>query len=166
MNKWWPVVVVVTVVVGAGAFYGGMRYGEGKPPSPEAAMETLRNLTPEQAAQMFRSGGGFPGMGGFRRNGGTGGGAGGFVTGDIVAKDAQSITVKLPDGSTKIVFYSDSTTISRSAPGSAADLNTGTGVTVTGTPNSDGSVTAQRIQIRPAGEGPFGAAAPTTTTAP
>lgn len=175
MNKWWPAVIAIVVVVGAGAFYGGMRYGEGRPPSA-AAMKTLSSLTPEQAAQAFQGGGGFPGgglpgAGGGRRNGAAGGG---FVNGDIVSKDAQSVTVKLADGSTKIVFYSASTTVSKSATGTAADLTAGTGVIVTGTTNSDGSVTATRIQLRAPGEAPFGAggppgagaAAPPTTAAP
>lgn len=177
MNKWWPAVIAIVVVVGAGAFYGGMRYGEGRPPSAAAAMKTLSSLTPEQAAQAFQQGGGgfpgagFAGAGGGRRNGAAGGG---LVNGEVVSKDAQSVTVKLADGSTKIVFYSASTTVSKSATGTAADLTAGTGVLVTGTTNSDGSVTATRIQLRAPGEAPFGAggpsgagaAAPPTTVAP
>ena len=125
MIKWW-LTVVIAVVVGAGAFYGGTVYGQSKPPTPQKALEALRNMTPEQMAQGGGfPGGGFPGGGG---NGARGGGAGGgFVGGDIVAQDAQSITVKLPDGSTKIVFYSGTTTISKSASGTASDLATGTG---------------------------------------
>lgn len=176
MKKWWPAIIAIVVVVGVGAFYGGMRYGENK---------TLSNLTPQQAAQAFQRGGGFPGggaaNGGFAGQGGAVGGArrngaagGGFVNGDIVSKDAQSVTVKLADGSTKIVFYSASTTVSKSATGTAADLTAGTAVIVTGTTNSDGSVTATRIQLRAPGEAPFGAggppdaggAAPPTTSAP
>ena len=151
MNAKWPMVLAVAVVVGAGAFYGGMRYGEGKSPTPLAA---LQNLPPDQVAQAFQNGNGFPGAGGgARRNVGEGGG---FINGDIIAADAQSITVQLTDGSSKIVFFSDSTSISRQAEGSASDLSTGTSVLVTGTTNDDGSITAQTIQIRPAGAAPFG----------
>ena len=83
--------------------------------------------------------------------GGTGGtganGGGGFVSGSIIAEDSNSITVKLADGSTKIVLYSGSTTINVSQTGTASDLAVGKDVTVTGTANSDGSVTATRIQM-------------------
>ncbi|MCZ7664297.1 MAG: hypothetical protein M5U22_15810 [Thermoleophilia bacterium] len=154
MNAKWPMILAVAVVVGAGAFYGGMRYGEGKSPTPQEALAALQNLTPDQAAQAFQNGNGFPGAGGgARRDVGEGGG---FVNGDIIAADAQSITVQLTDGRSKIVFFSDSTSISRQAEGSASDLFTGTSVLVTGTTNDDGSITAQTIQIRPAGAAAFG----------
>lgn len=160
MKKMWPVVIAIVVVVGAGAFYGGMRYGK---------TSALNNLTPQQAAQAFQRGGGFaggaPGDGGFPGAAGAGAGrrngaAGGFVNGEVVSKDAQSVTVKLADGSTKIVFYSASTTVSKSAAGTADDLTAGTGVIVTGTTNADGSVTATRIQLRAPGEPAFGAGPP------
>ncbi|MHB8870545.1 MAG: hypothetical protein ACYC6T_18405 [Thermoleophilia bacterium] len=165
MNAKWPViVVVVAVVVGVAAFFGGMTYGQGRPPSVEAAVEAMRNASPEELAQAFQSGGGeVPGLGGGvpgagggfagagRQGGAMGGPGGGFVNGDIIASDAESITVKLGDGSSKIVFFSGSTSISRQAEGSASDLSEGTSVLVTGATNSDGSITAQTIQIRPAG---------------
>ncbi len=74
-----------------------------------------------------------------------------------MSSDSNSITVKLSTGSSKIVLYSPSTVIAVSKTGSASDLTTGQDVTVTGTANSDGSITATRIQVgtlpRPTGTG-------------
>jgi hypothetical protein len=82
-----------------------------------------------------------------------GGGAnetnGGFATGQITAQDSTSITLKMRDGSTKIVFFSPSTSVGKSVSGAASDLAVGQNVMVNGTNNSDGSIAAQNIQIRP-----------------
>ena len=71
------------------------------------------------------------------------------VTGEIISQDDKSITVKMTDGSTKIVILADSTSYTKTDTGSKADLKVGSQVGVFGTDNSDGSITAQNIQLNP-----------------
>lgn len=103
---------------------------------------------------------GLPGQGQFAQGGanGTRRGAqlqsGGFITGDIIAKTDNSITVQSRDGSSKIIFFGSSAEVSKFVQGASSDLLTGETVTVSGTANTDGSINAQTIQIRPAA--PFG----------
>lgn len=139
MNRNLILGVVAVVLVGV-SFYGGMAYGKSGSP-----------------VQRQMSGGQFMGAG---QNGaanmrsGMGGGMGGGLTaGEIISKDASGITIKMQNGSTKIVLIGDSVSVMKSAVGTAEDLSVGTSVSVTGTANSDGSVTAQSVQIRPAGTG-------------
>jgi hypothetical protein len=71
------------------------------------------------------------------------------VAGEIISKDDTSITVKMPDGSSKIVLVSDKTSVNKSATGTLSDLKTGEQVAAFGIQNSDGSVTAQSVQLNP-----------------
>lgn len=143
MKKILPIVIIAVIIVSAGSFYGGMKYGQSQSPvSRRAGLSQFQNLTPEQRQQFQQNGG-------QRRIGGSQG-AGGFTAGEIISKDDKSITVKLGDGGSKIIFYSDSTIIGKMTAGSPADLTVGEQITTTGTANADGSLTAQTIQIRPA----------------
>lgn len=78
-------------------------------------------------------------------------GGGGFETGQIASMDSSSITLQLANGNSKVVFYSSSTSVSEPTTVPVGALKVGTNVMVAGTANSDGSVTAQTIQVRPAG---------------
>ena len=143
MKKLLSVAVTVAVLVGGGAFYGGMKYAQSK------SRGNFANLTPEQRQQRLQ-GTGANISGGFRSGQGRGGTSGGFTAGEIISKDDKSITIKLQDGGSKIVFYSDTTEVGKSVSGTIVDLKVGETVTTSGTANSDGSITAQSIQIRPA----------------
>jgi cytochrome c-type biogenesis protein CcmE len=130
ISKWQKGMVIAIVLILA-AFYGGMIYGQNK-----ASTATGIQNTPN-----------FMGRGAGNRGTRVGGG----VSGNIVSKDATSITVQLHDGSgSRIVFYTGETPILKSVVGSVQDLTAGESVTVMGTTNSDGSTSAQSIQIRPA----------------
>ena len=145
MNKKALVIAIVALLIGGGGgFFGGMKYAQMQPSSVRAGFAQFQNLTPEQRQQMLQNGGGT-----VVRRGGSGAN---FVTGEILSKDDTSITVKLPDGGSKIVLFSDSTNIAKTDNGSSGDLTVGETVAASGTANSDGSITAQSIQIRPAGQ--------------
>lgn len=132
MQKILPI-VIVAVIVGGAAFYGGIKYNGGNGANLQA------NLSRQGLQQTG-------GVGAARR--GNGGQGGGFTGGEIISKDNKSVTVKLQDGSSKIVFVSDSIQIMKSTQGSASDLTIGKQITVTGSVNTDGSITAQSVQIR------------------
>lgn len=150
MNKLIAIVIAIAVVVGGGAFFGGMKYAESKSPRSrvsQADFQNLQNLSPEERQQRLQelgvnAGAGFRGGRTGRQTGG------GFTSGEIISKDDKSVTVKLRDGGSKIVFLSNSTEITKSASGNIDDLEVGKNVSVNGSANSDGSITAQSVQLR------------------
>ncbi len=141
MNKLIISIIAVAVVVGGGAFFGGMKYAESK--SPRFSRADFQNLSPEERQRRIQEVGANVG-----EAFGDHAGGGGFVAGEIISKDDKSVTIKLRDGGSKIVFYSNSTEIGKFVNGSASDLEIGKNVTVQGTSNSDGSITARTIQLR------------------
>lgn len=98
---------------------------------------------------------------------GTGAGAnGGLVTGQLLKIDKGSLSVKLRDGSSRLVITTPSTQTLKMTTGTVSDLTVGEDVVVSGIANSDGSVTAQSVQIRPAGAQMFGNARPDNQPTP
>lgn len=116
---------VLLIAVGAGSFFAGMKYQQSKNPR-FGNFQANRNGQFQQRIQGFRP-----------------------VNGEIISQDDKSISVKLQDGSSKIVLLTDSTSINKSDEGGKDDLKVGEKVAVFGTENSDGSVTAQSVQLNP-----------------
>lgn len=129
-------IIVAIIFTGAG-FFGGMQYQKSKTPT----------FTGRVGNGQFG-----PGQG-FNRGSGNGNSQmrNGFrpVSGEITSVDDKSITVKMEDGSSKIVILSDKTEINKADTATKDELKTGTRVAVFGTTNSDGSVTASNIQLNP-----------------
>lgn len=150
-NKLIPIIIAIAVIVGVGAFYGGIKYTESKSPRGElsqADFENLRNLSPEERRQRFQEFGPGDYEGGFVGRFGSGDGSQ-PLSGEIISQSAGSFTIKLSDGSTKIVFVSDSTQITKSVDGTLGDLKKNEQILVSGDENPDGSYTAKTIQLRP-----------------
>ena len=133
------IIIVSAIVLAIVAFYGGDLYGK------------------NSAQKAFPSG--FSAGGGGRGNRTRPTGAD-FMSGQIIAKDDRSITLKTRDGNTKIIFYSESTDVGKFVKGATGDLSTNETVMVTGKTNPDGSLTATNIQIRPDQPAPSAAPAP------
>ena len=156
MKRWLiPVVAVLVVAVGVGCFFGG-RATSGS----NAKAASLPNGFPTSGSM---SGSGAQGA--YGAYAGRGGRGGNMVIGSIIANDGTTITVKTSNGSTKIVMFSGSTTISKTETGSASDLTVGQEVTVSGsTDSATGTVTATRISVGrlqgPAQTQPAGTGAP------
>jgi len=125
-NKQLIITIVLILVFSAASFYGGLKYQQNKKPAFTRQFGNAGRAGQNQ----LRAG---------ARN----------INGEIISADSKSITVKLTDGSSKIVVLSDSVTINKAETATKDDLKVGEKVMVFGQDNSDGSVTAQNIQLNP-----------------
>ena len=125
MNKTIIGAVVIAVVAAGAGFFGGMKYGQSRAP---AGGGQFNRQAGAQGARRFAGGNG-------------------LVGGQVLSKDASSITLKLPTGGSSIVFYSPSTTIEKTASGSWNDVTVGSSVIIRGTQNPDGTYAAQSVQL-------------------
>lgn len=143
MQKLILTAAAAVVIAGSGGFYGGTLYGKHTSSNQPKFNGLSGNMR-------FDAGGGqrfgLNGQGG--RQTGTN-----FIAGEVLSKDDSSITVKLRDGGSRIVFLSESTAVLKSTQGSKDDITVGANVMVTGTTGSDGNLTAQSVSL---GNGPAG----------
>ncbi|KPJ55906.1 hypothetical protein AMJ49_06150 [Parcubacteria bacterium DG_74_2] len=140
-------IIIAFIIISGGAFYGGMKYTQSKSLQGfgQSDFQELRNLSPEerqQRLQQMGTAGMDLGVGRIGNRKGSG-----FVAGEVISKDEESITVKLQDGGSRIIFYSDSTEVSKFIDGNAEDIEIGKSVTISGETNEDGSITAKTIQL-------------------
>lgn len=138
MKKSLPIVIAIVIAVVAGAFVGGLKYGQAH-----------ASTGPELDPSAF---GGMQGAGGLPQDASVANRAfsGNMVSGEITAVDGHTLTISLPDGTTQKVVVDDSAQITKQASGTVADLTVGETIVATGTENEDGSVSADTIRL---GEG-------------
>ncbi len=67
--------------------------------------------------------------------------------GEILSVDDKGVTVKLADGSSKIVLFSDKTTYALSTTADKSKVVVGQKVDIVGDLNTDGSVSAASVQL-------------------
>ncbi|MCL4208415.1 hypothetical protein KJZ63_02150 [Patescibacteria group bacterium] len=138
--------VSALAVVGATSFYAGTKFQQSRSFSGGFGSGNFAGRMMDSAGNrqfdIKRTGGSTQGfqVGGML-------GSGRPASGEIIAVDGQSLTIKSQDGSTKIVLLSDKTTVNKTEAGATSDLKTGESIMVVGTPNQDGSLTAQVINL-------------------
>ncbi len=145
MKKNIIILIIVVIVVAAAGFYGGMLYGK------QTAAKTAAAGAANRA--------GFTGTRGTTAR--TGAAGAGIANGQILAKTDNSLTIKLAAGGSEIVFLAPSSQIMQSSTTTIGNLNVGQNVMVSGTSNSDGSITARTVQV---GDFRFGGNRPATST--
>jgi hypothetical protein len=156
MQKMNPMVQTAVVAVAAGVIGAGAGFYAARLPQFSSLGGTSQMMANGQFGQGGRG----------QRAGGQGSGAGAAgaqarfmnrgVMGEVTSLDDKSITVKMPDGSSKIVIISDTTKYENTASAKKEDVKSGTTVRVIGTPNADGSVTADSVMLNPQTFGPMG----------
>lgn len=133
------IMLAIAILVGLVGFYTGTLYQKNQNPrfgfNGENMMGNTRRFDDGGRRGMMNSGGR---NGGFRP-----------VVGQILSQDDKSITVKMTDGSSRIILLSDTTDINKAETVDKNALTVGQTVRVFGIVNSDGSVTAQDIQLNP-----------------
>ncbi len=145
MKKIIPIFIVVFVVGCAGSFFAGLKVGQnqkgvlGKGFDPSNMPFPGNSSSQERMKQMQTRGMTDPRM--MNRTGGA------MVNGEVVSKDDKSMTVKTATGSSKIIFYSQSTKISRMADIKVDEVSVGQSVFASGSPSQDGSLMASSIQL-------------------
>ncbi len=131
--------IIVCLVVAGISFFGGMKYGQNNKGTSFADRQGQFN---QNSFGQNATGSKSQGMRGVVNGGGV-------VSGEIISKDATSMTIKLRDGGSKIVLFSPASKVEKTVDGTVADVVVGKSVMITGTTNTDGSVSATSIQMRP-----------------
>lgn len=122
------IIFVAAIIIGLLSFYAGTKYSSGSKSSQFPNRGTGQALNLKSGANNFN-----------KAN---------FVSGKIIKIDEKSISVELPSGGSRIIFFSENSPINKTESGSASDLSVGKEISVLGSENSDGSISASSIQIK------------------
>lgn len=136
-NSMMIIAVVLIVLAGVGGFVGGMFYTR-----VHQGLGFAGALNGNDNGNGSRRFGPGAMMGGNGQNQNFRGGRG-----QVVSLGNGTMTIKLPDGSTRLIVVSDSTNYLKTDKVTQSDIKTGDTVTIVGTHNSDGSITAQDVLV-------------------
>src|SRR4030042_3113249 len=101
--------LVVAIICSTGGFFAGTKFQQGR--KADFMTQGVKGIANGQ-----RTGNGQNVPGGFR---------GGNISGEIISTDEKSITVKLADGSSKIILLDDKTQINKALDATKDDLKIG-----------------------------------------
>ena len=132
---------LIGVVLAVGGFVGGIAVGK----SSADSKSTTNTAAPGGTT---RTRGGFTGGQNGGQSGGTAGGQftrGGTVTGTVTAVNGSTLTVTDTTGKQVTVDTTGQTTVTIGKTGALSDLANGAEVTVIGTPDGSGKITARSV---------------------
>ena len=155
MNKPLKIIlaVILVLVIAAGSFYGGMVFGKSQATASAATvpMNFPAGFQPPDGAALQGDGAGRFGARGQAGAGGAFGAQPGMIFGEIQSIEGDTLVIADPNGGQTRVQVTDTTLIEKNASVEVTDLAPGETVMVSGSENSDGSVTARSVQVAPAG---------------
>jgi hypothetical protein len=122
------ITIVIAIAVAGAAFFAGVKYQKAQTPSMPN-LEAMRGMMKRNGSELGHQSGAQA------------------IRGEVIDQDEGSLTIKLPDESSKIILISENTTINKASEGSIDDLATGEQVMVFGRSNSDGSISATQVQL-------------------
>lgn len=142
------IVVGMAIAAATIGFFGGTYYQKG-----QANKMGIGNFNFHERGRNSQQGDGRSDARGMN-NGGNSNGmlgmrGGNMTSGEVTSMDDKSMTVKMSDGSSKIVLLSESTTYSMSESTTKDKVTVGSKVAVFGTSTNDGSLTASSIELNP-----------------
>ena len=133
------VAVMALVIFVIAVVCGGVGYKIGKKMSfPRGDFAQMGQMRGQPDFAKATTGKGFGGQAGQGRR---------HTEGEILSVDEKGVTVKLADGSSKIVLFSDKTTFATSSTIDKSKIVVGGKVDIVGDPNTDGSVSAASVQL-------------------
>ncbi|MGB9848189.1 MAG: hypothetical protein ACPLKV_03245 [Minisyncoccia bacterium] len=129
-NLIFVIILIVAVII---SFYGGMKYQQNK-------SVTINQTANARNFNRFGVNGNATNSLNFLRQQ--------IIIGEIIAKDDQTLTIKLPNGGSQIVVYSNVTKVEKNEPAKLSDLKVGQNVMISTQSVDQKTLSATSIQIR------------------
>ena len=73
---------------------------------------------------------------------------GSAMSGTVLSDSGSNLTIQLPNGNTETVYTSNSTTYSQLSTITSSSIIKGSTITIFGSKNSNGSLTAKKIELK------------------